>query len=135
MSFVSRQKVRFAHCDTAGIVFYPRYFELLNAAVEDYFADVVGVDFAAMHVDRGLGVPTVSLEAEFTTPSRLGDELDFTLNFEKVGGSSATVRVHVSCAGELRFAARIVLVCVQLASGKSLQWPTDMRPSLDPVTI
>jgi 4-hydroxybenzoyl-CoA thioesterase len=27
--------VRFAHCDTAGIVYNPRYFEMLNALVEN----------------------------------------------------------------------------------------------------
>jgi 4-hydroxybenzoyl-CoA thioesterase len=131
MSFVSRQKVRFAHCDTAGIVFYPRYFELLNAAVEDYFADFIGVDFAAMHVGRGIGVPTVSLQAEFAIPSRLGDDLDYALTFEKVGSSSATVRVVVTCGDELRFSARVVLVCVQLDSGRSIPWPADIRPRVD----
>ncbi len=131
MSFVSRQKVRFAHCDTAGIVFYPRYFELLNAAVEDYFADFIGVDFAAMHVGRGIGVPTVSLQAEFAIPSRLGDDLDYALTFEKVGKSSATVRVLVSHGGELRFSATVVLVCVQLESGRSIPWPADIRPRVD----
>ena len=79
MTFVSRQKVRFAHVDGAAIVFYPRYFEMLNAAVEDFFAAVVGVDFAQLHGERRLGVPTVRLDAEFVVASRLGDELDFEL--------------------------------------------------------
>jgi 4-hydroxybenzoyl-CoA thioesterase len=26
--------VRFAHCDPAGIVFYARYFEMINGVVE-----------------------------------------------------------------------------------------------------
>ena len=30
MRFTMPQKVQFKHCDPAGIVFYPRYFELLN---------------------------------------------------------------------------------------------------------
>ena len=57
MSFVSQQQVRFAHVDAAGIVFYPRYFEMLNAAVEDYFAQHIGVDFATMHIERKIGIP------------------------------------------------------------------------------
>ena len=76
MSFISRQQVRFAHVDAAGIVFYPRYFEMLNAAIEDYFAEYVGVDFRALHIVRGLGVPTVKIEAEFAAPSRRGDPRD-----------------------------------------------------------
>ena len=37
MSFQISTKVRFGDVDPAGIVFYPRYFEMLNAAVEDWF--------------------------------------------------------------------------------------------------
>ena len=74
MTFVSRQQVRFAHVDAAGIVFYPRYFEMLNAAVEDYFAEVVGVGFAEMHGQRRLGVPTVRLETDFAAPRPRGDK-------------------------------------------------------------
>lgn len=128
MSFVSRQTVRFAHCDPAGIVFYPRYFELLNAAVEDYFAEVLGVSFARMHMERHLGVPTVKLSVEFSAPSRLGDALDFRIEVLRVGRSSADLRVAVACGGEIRLAAEIVLVCMDLSLGRATPWPLDMRP-------
>lgn len=128
MTFVSRQAVRFAHVDAAGIVFYPRYFEMLNAAVEDYFASEIGVDFAAMHHVRGLGVPTVKLESEFVAPSRLGDPLDFRLDIARVGGSSAEMSVEVRCRAETRLRIRLVLVCMVLATGRSRDWPDDMRP-------
>lgn len=128
MTFISRQMVRFAHIDAAGIVFYPRYFEMLNAAVEDYFAQIVGVDFATMHLGRGLGVPTVKLETEFKAPSRLGDALDFVLSVLRVGGSSAEIAVDVRCGVELRLHVRVVLVCMDLATERSVPWPVDMRP-------
>ena len=80
--------VRFAHVDAAGIVFYPRYFEMLNAAVEQYFADIVGIDFRQMHLERQIGVPTVHLEADFSAPSRLGDRLAIDLIVDRVGRSS-----------------------------------------------
>lgn len=128
MTFVSRQQVRFAHVDAAGIVFYPRYFEMLNAAVEDFFARDVGVSFADMHLTRHLGVPTVKLEAEFAAPSRLGDELDLAIDVGHVGRSSAELAVTVRSRGELRFTARVVLVCMDLKAGQSREWPEDMRP-------
>ncbi len=128
MTFRSKQQVRFAHIDAAGIVFYPRYFEMLNAAMEDYFAEVVGVDFLEMHQTRGLGVPTVKLEADFAAPSRLGDELTFQITPVQVGRSSAQMLVEVQCGSELRFRATVVLVCMDLAKGRSVEWPADMRP-------
>lgn len=128
MTFVSEQLVRFAHIDAAGIVFYPRYFEMVNAAVEDYFAREVGVDFAAMHLERRLGVPTVRLESDFFVPSRLGDQLQFHVDVEKVGRSSAALAIEVRCGAESRFRARVVLVCMDLDRARSAPWPTDMRP-------
>lgn len=128
MSFTTRKKVRFAHVDAAGIVFYPRYFELLNASVEDYFAQSIGVDFAEMHIVRKIGVPTVSLTADFTAPSRLGDDLDFHITVLRAGRSSAELQVEVSCGDERRFGARVVLVCTDLTEGQSVPWPEDMRP-------
>jgi 4-hydroxybenzoyl-CoA thioesterase len=128
MTFISRQLVRFAHVDAAGIVFYPRYFEMLNAAVEDYFAEAVGVDFAAMHLERGVGVPTVKLETEFKMPSRLGDALDFALSVDHVGRSSANISVDVRCGDEQRLRVSLVLVCIDLKTGRPIAWPEDMRP-------
>lgn len=128
MTFTSQQAVRFAHVDAAGIAFYPRYFEMLNAAVEDYFAQVIGVDFAEMHLDRKLGVPTVRLEADFSAPSRLGDLLDFEMRVAEIGQSSLKLAVQVRCKDISRFRATLMLVCLNLDSGKSVPWPEDMRP-------
>lgn len=128
MTFISRQQVRFAHVDAAGIVFYPRYFEMLNAAVEDLFAEEIGVDFATMHGERRLGVPTVKLDVEFVAPSRLGDLLGFSIDVVRVGRSSADLAVAVHCEGELRFRASVVLVCMDFDGARSRAWPPDMRP-------
>lgn len=134
MTYVSRQLVRFAHVDAAGIVFYPRYFEMLNAAVEDYFSDVVGVDFAVMHMERALGVPTVRIDAEFIAPSRLMDELDFVLDVRRTGRTSAAIGVEVRCGADVRLRIEVVLVCMDLKSGRPVVWPEDMRPDLVPAS-
>ena len=43
MTYTRHIRIEFNHCDPAGIVFYPRYFEMTNSVVENFFADVVGV--------------------------------------------------------------------------------------------
>jgi 4-hydroxybenzoyl-CoA thioesterase len=132
MSYTTQALVRFAHVDAAGIVFYPRYFEMVNAALEDFFADVVGVDFQALHIGRGLGVPTVKLDSEFHAPSRLGDRLDIGVAVERVGDSSATLRFTVTCDGTTRLVVRSVIVCMDLGSARSAPWPGDIRERLSP---
>jgi 4-hydroxybenzoyl-CoA thioesterase len=130
MSFIARTKVRFAHVDAAGIVFYPRYFEMLNAAVEDWFAEGLGVDFAELHLRRGLGVPTVSLDSRFAAPSRLGEDLDIAIEVASLGRSSCVVAYTVRCGEEVRMTAEGVLVCMVLAEGRSTPWPEDIRERL-----
>ena len=93
MTFETRAQVRFADVDPAGIVFYPRYFEMLNGAVEDWFADRLGLPFAIMHRERHMGVPTVSLAVTFLHPSILGEDLSIVLNPREIGKSSCTPNV------------------------------------------
>lgn len=129
MSFVARTPVRFAHVDPAGIVFYPRYFEMLNGAVEDWF-DSMGFDFRHLHQTLGLGAPTVRLEVDFKAPSRLGDQLDFTLAVARASARSCTLRVRVTCGDEVRFTALVVLVCMDLAQAVSVPWPQALSAAM-----
>ncbi len=77
----------FADCDPAGIVFYSRYLEMLNAVVEDLFAEELGFSFREI-LKSNLGIPTVHLNADFIAPSRLGDELSATLALTRFESSS-----------------------------------------------
>ncbi|MCF8882579.1 MULTISPECIES: acyl-CoA thioesterase [Erythrobacter] len=129
--FTTRLPLRFAHCDPAGIAYYPRYFELCDAAVEDWTAAVLGVDRNTMHGELGMGLPTVDLKAEFTAPSRLGDMLDFTVRILRIGRSSLDLGIDITCGGEARFAVRSTVVLIDLANMRAHPWPADF---LDPLT-
>lgn len=124
MHFTTRQKVLFRHCDPAGIVFYPRYFEMLNDAVEAFFAEGLGWAFVDMHPDNA--APTVSLSAEFQAPSRHGDLLDFALEITRLGHSSMTLRSVVRSSDEIRFTAEHTMVCVDGGLRPSA-WPDRLR--------
>jgi 4-hydroxybenzoyl-CoA thioesterase len=84
MSYRRQIRVEFNHCDPAGIVFYPRYFEMTNSVLENFFREEVGYSYHAMMAD-GIGVPTARIETDFRAPSRLGDVLDWTLVVETAG--------------------------------------------------
>ncbi|EZP72763.1 Thioesterase superfamily protein [Sphingomonas paucimobilis] len=129
MSFETRVRVRFADVDPAGIVFYPRYFEMLNGLVEDWFASL-GTGFRAMHIDQHIGVPTVKLEVEFLSPSELEDELTLRLDVRELGRSSCTIAVTFMGEGRDRLRARVVLVCMDLAAQRSRPWPDGVRAGM-----
>jgi 4-hydroxybenzoyl-CoA thioesterase len=129
MSYSREIQIEFNHCDPAGIVFYPRYFEMTNSVVENFFADEVGRSFAQMHLDgRRNGVPTVHIEADFMAPSRLGDKVLFTLVPRKLGGSSLTVEITGRMGDELRLQAQLTLVWID--NMKAARWPEPLRARL-----
>ena len=76
--FSTARQIRFGDCDPAGIAYYPRYFELCDGVVEDW-CEAVLVSRRVLHLELGLALPTVDLQATFTAPSRLGDHLDISL--------------------------------------------------------
>jgi 4-hydroxybenzoyl-CoA thioesterase len=105
MSYTRIIQIEFNHCDPAGIVFYPRYFEMTNSVLENFFREEVGYSYHAMMND-GIGVPTARIETDFRAPSRLGDVLDWTLVVERLGGSSVTFRLAATFCEALRLTAR-----------------------------
>lgn len=129
MSFARDCTVRFGQCDPAGIVFYPRYFEMLNATVEAFFAEALGYSFARIHVDEGCGVPTAHLDVDFHAPSRLGEVLRFTLRVTRIGGSSATLDTRVACGEEPRLTVRQVIVWTGPGL-KPARWPKRLAEGL-----
>jgi 4-hydroxybenzoyl-CoA thioesterase len=119
--------VEFNHCDPAGIVFYPRYFEMTNSVVENFFAEVVGHSFGAM-MDAGQGVPTARLVVDFKAPSRLGDRLEWSLQVMRVGGTSVNFVLTAAVDGAVRLTADLTLVWV--AARRPAPWPEAIRAKL-----
>ncbi len=117
--------IEFNHCDPAGIVFYPRYFEMVNSVVENFFREIAGHGFAAM-MAGGEGVPTARLETEFHAPSRLGEVLQWRLGVTRLGGSSVGFMVEAWCDTSHRVTAKLVLVWVE-RQGRPKPWPEAMR--------
>jgi len=129
MSYTRIVPIEFNHCDPAGIVFYPRYFEMINSVVENFFEEYVGYSFARMHTGGNHnGVPTVSISCNFMAPSRLGDKVPFTLVVTGVGRSSLKVRITAAMGDEVRLISENTLVWID--DGKAAAWPENIRSKL-----
>lgn len=84
--FSKKEKIRFQHIDYAGIVFYPRFFEMLNCLVEDWYEEALGLPFDTLH--KTGGIPTVDLKVQFKRPARLGQIINKQLWVKELGSSS-----------------------------------------------
>ncbi len=130
MAFTLPITIRFAHCDMAGIVFYPRYFEMFNLVVEEWFEKVIGIGFYQLHATERIGIPVVRMENDFKAMSRLEDVLDFTLSVNRLGDSSMNIIIQAVCDQEIRCAADMTIVCVDLDSAKKQSWPEAIRSKI-----
>ena len=131
MSFETKVKVRFADVDPAGIVFYPRYFEMLNGAVEDWFAQALGLDFRTMHLERHIGTPTVRMTVDFIAPGELGDDLTIRITPLQIGRSSCTINALFTGDSRDRVRVEAVLVCMDLQTQRSIPWPEEVRARME----
>ena len=129
MKFTRDVIIRFEHCDAAGIIFYPRFFGLVNETVEDWFASL-GHSFKSLHIDDRKGVPTVRFECEFVGPVRIGDMLHQQLGVDSIGNSSLNLK-HIASIGD-RTVARFdqTIVFTDLATMKAEPWPADLRDAI-----
>lgn len=120
MRFECARRIRFAHCDPAGIVFYPRYAELLNEVVEDWFADGIGIGFPRLLEEYRLGVPVVQLACDFLVPARLGETLKFGLHVSELGNSSLQLEIEAARGEHVCMRARLKLVMISMESFRAM---------------
>ena len=84
--FSKTEKIRFKHVDYAGIVFYPRFLEMLNDLVEDWFEEALDRPFSKIHETNG--IPPVDLKVQFKTAARIGELLTKNLWVKQLNNSS-----------------------------------------------
>jgi len=127
-AFRSPQLVRFAHCDPAEIVFYPRFFDLFASVLEDWFAQGLGSPFGTDFMGpRNLRIPSLAITAQFQVACRLSEVIDFDLWVTRLGRSSLDLAIQGSVAGETRLRAAWTMCVIDYATFKSTPIPEDLR--------
>lgn len=126
-TFTKPEKIRFKHVDYAGIVFYPRFLEMLNDLVEDWFEEALDRPFSKMHDSRQSrtgqsqtnGIPTVDLKVQFKKAARIGEILTKKLWVIKLGGASVTCGFRFEDEqGNTCLEGEVTLVNVSISNGR-----------------
>ncbi|MFJ1299751.1 acyl-CoA thioesterase [Pseudomonadota bacterium AL_CKDN230030165-1A_HGKHYDSX7] len=134
--FEAEIEVRFRHCDPAGIVFYPRYFEMINDFVEHWFDRGMDLPFHTLHVERHIGTPLASVQCDFSAPSRWHERLRQVLTVRRIGGASFRADVRFEGPdGQLRLSASLTIVTVDLRTMKATPLPDDLRARMQAFVV
>lgn len=123
--------VRFSHCDPAGIVYFARYFDIMNSAVEDWFGERLGISYASLIGPRRVGLGYGHASADFFRPAMMGDRLTFAILVERIGRASLGLGIHAYREGEAILASRPVIVTTSLVEHRPMPIPDDLRAALE----
>lgn len=129
MGFTSVQKIRFDDVDGAGIVYYPQFFHLCHATLEDFFDDVAPLSYPVLVQDRRRGFPTVAIESSFSAPLAYGDHAVVQLSVRKIGDTSLVCHYEIRRKRDstLCFQADITTVFVDLDNHQPLRIDEELR--------
>lgn len=86
--FTLQVPIRFGDCDPAGILYYPRYFDLFHQAMEAWFDGALGLPYATFLNEHRLGLPAVHAQADYRAPTTFGETVRVELRVRSLGSSS-----------------------------------------------
>ena len=131
-AFSTRIRVRYAEIDGQRVVFNSRYLEYVDVAVTDYW-DWTGIAEALGDVWREAEFHVRRTEMDYLKPFVLGDTVEAFVRTERIGTSSLTQRFELAHAetGELHAVVTMVVVNVDLATGRATPLPSGVREHLE----
>ena len=94
-------RIEWGDCDPAGIIFYPRYFEIFDASTAALFERALGITkFEMFKTLEFSGWPLVRTQARFLKPTRFGDDVTVESTV-KFGRASFDIEHKLSLKGEV----------------------------------
>ena len=90
MSFLSSRRIDFPMVDSAGIVYYPRFWDLAHRFYEESWEYTCGIHYNEVLENHRLGFPLVHSEANFHHPLSYGDTATCKLKIKRIGNTSIT---------------------------------------------
>jgi 4-hydroxybenzoyl-CoA thioesterase len=94
-------RIEWGDCDPAGIIFYPRYFEIFDAATSALFEHALGLTkLELVRTYDIVGFPLARTRAKFIKPTRFGDDVTVETSI-KFGRTSFAIEHRLSLKGEV----------------------------------
>ncbi len=93
-------RIEWGDCDPAGIIFYPRYFEIFDASTSALFERALGLNkLELLKTFNFAGFPLVRTHARFLKPTRFGDDVTVETKIT-FGHASFEIEHRLSLKGE-----------------------------------
>jgi acyl-CoA thioester hydrolase len=132
--FVHRLRVRYNECDAQGHVFNANYFVYFDVALTELWREALG-SYEALTAE-GLDLLVAEAGARFRAPARFDDELEITLEVERLGNTSMVSTIGIARDGDTLAEGRIVHIFVRADRlGEKATIPDHVRRILQRYTV
>lgn len=109
--FVHHLRVRYNECDAQGHVFNANYFVYFDVTLTELWREAFG-SYEAL-IAEGLDLVVAETGARFRAPARFDDELQITLEIERLGNTSMVSAIGIVRDGDTVAEGRIVHIFVR----------------------
>lgn len=109
--------------DCTGHLQVSRYYEFLNAAVEQWFPRTLGTSFKEFHLESGYGMPTVLLRTRCRGLPRAGESVPIWIRPTKIGGKSLTYTTWLVRGDECLLETEQIIVFIKVHGRKFQPMP------------
>lgn len=131
---VHRLRVRYNECDAQGHVFNANYFVYFDIILGELWREALG-SYEALTAE-GLDLVVAETGARFRAPAHFDDELEITLEVERLGNTSMVSAIGIARDGDVLAEGRIVHIFVRAdCLGEKAPIPDHVRRILQPYTV
>ena len=138
-AFTIPVRIYYEDTDAGGVVYYANYLKFLERCRTEWLREI-GHEQGDLLLDSGIAFVVRNVAIDYLKPARLDDLLSVSLEVERVTRSQIFFSQHVRRANpevaggwdELA-AARIQVVCVNLAQMKAVSIPSLLRTQLEAI--
>ena len=123
-------RIRFGNCDPAGIVYTPKFFDIFNAVIEEWYEQALHLDYYEFIGKRRIGLGYVNAHSDFFSPCLMGDSLAMAVAIERIGNSSFVVLIHAFNGEKEALRGRFTVVITNLDNHCPQPIPSDLRSAL-----
>ena len=121
---------RHGHCDPAGIVYTPVFFDVFNQAIEAWFCECLNIRYYDLLGPRRTGLGYADVSATFFTPCRMGDEIEIFVSVVRIGGKSYQLRLFAMLADNEALRGNFTTVTTSLDTHRPIDIPQDIRAAI-----
>src|SRR3712207_2607044 len=108
--FTYRTRIRFAHCDPQGVVYFARYPYFIDDAFTDFWGERVG-PYGEM-VEQGIDFVVAEMNVLYRAPALFAEDIAVVVADGKVGETSLPVECRIVRGAGRLVEAPLRYVCI-----------------------